>query len=78
MLTSYLQAMIFKVVGHSLGGALASLMSGYVVDVGIYTGNQVTMVTLGQPRVGDATYASYHDSRVSSIGFLPLPHLVRV
>jgi predicted lipase len=55
---------ILQTVGHSLGGALASLLSTYVVDQRIYDGRRVTLVTLGQPRVGDQEYADYHDSLV--------------
>ncbi|CCD67058.1 Fungal lipase-type domain-containing protein [Caenorhabditis elegans] len=49
------------VVGHSLGGAIASVAASYVVHTGLFTGDKVKLVTMGQPRTGDYDYATWHD-----------------
>lgn len=49
------------VTGHSLGGAIASIAASYVVHTGLYTGANVKLVTMGQPRTGDYDYALWHD-----------------
>ena len=46
------------VSGHSLGGALASLSS---LDIVAQTGRDVTLVTFGAPRVGNAAYQKLSD-----------------
>jgi len=46
------------VSGHSLGGALASLTS---LDIVAQTGRDVTLVTFGAPRVGNAAYQKLSD-----------------
>ncbi|CAJ0938884.1 unnamed protein product, partial [Mesorhabditis belari] len=58
------------VTGHSLGAAMASLCAGYIVSVGYYDKNAVKLVTVGQPRIGDSTWAKWHDANV--------PYSVRV
>ena len=47
--------------GHSLGGAVATLVAfegvvGYAFDV-----RRLALMTVGSPRVGDATFADYFD-----------------
>jgi hypothetical protein len=50
------------VVGHSLGGSLATLASlDLVEELNI---NGVSMVSIGAPRVGNNEYAKLYDSRV--------------
>uniref|UniRef100_A0A1I7UFB8 Lipase_3 domain-containing protein n=1 Tax=Caenorhabditis tropicalis TaxID=1561998 RepID=A0A1I7UFB8_9PELO len=49
------------VTGHSLGGAIASIAASYVVHTGLYSGDNVKLVTMGQPRTGDYDYAVWHD-----------------
>jgi hypothetical protein len=49
------------VVGHSLGGAMASLCASLIVHSNIYAGNRVKLLTLGQPRTGDIAYCQAHD-----------------
>jgi hypothetical protein len=50
------------VVGHSLGGALATIASLDLAEVlGI---NNILMVSLGAPRVGNFQYAQLYDSKV--------------
>jgi len=51
-----------NVVGHSLGGALATIASlDLVEELGV---KGVSMITLGAPRVGNIEYAQLYDSRV--------------
>lgn len=54
-----------QVVGHSLGGALASLTATYVTSTSLFAGNDVRLVTFGQPRTGDLAYAKVVTSLVS-------------
>ncbi|KAE9551839.1 hypothetical protein FO519_004940 [Halicephalobus sp. NKZ332] len=51
-----------SVTGHSLGGAMASIFSGFIVQTGLVRASSVYLYTLGQPRTGDTTYALYHDA----------------
>lgn len=50
--------------GHSLGGALASLAAIRTVLDGVRNSNQIKLITFGQPRTGDTTYAFNHDRLV--------------
>uniref|UniRef100_A0A914VRU3 Fungal lipase-like domain-containing protein n=1 Tax=Plectus sambesii TaxID=2011161 RepID=A0A914VRU3_9BILA len=50
--------------GHSLGGALASLAAAQTVAQGYRLSEQVKLITFGQPRVGDHSYAMAHDRYV--------------
>lgn len=52
------------ITGHSLGGAMASLASGYVVTKKYFPPEKVKLMTFGQPRTGDITYAEAHDNLV--------------
>lgn len=52
------------VTGFSLGGAIASLASAYIVHNGLAESSQVYLYTFGMPRVGDYAYATYHDQLV--------------
>lgn len=68
------------VIGHSLGGALASLCSSYVVANGLFASVDMMSYTFGQPRVGDANYANWHDTIVKTAYRVthykdPVPHL---
>lgn len=51
-----------KVTGHSLGAALAQLTSMDLVKSGISN----TVYNFGQPRVGDKSYASFANSKVTT------------
>jgi hypothetical protein len=52
------------VTGHSLGGALATIASLDIVEeLGI---NNITMVSLGAPRVGNAGYADLYASNLNN------------
>ncbi|TFK69119.1 alpha/beta-hydrolase [Pluteus cervinus] len=51
------------VVGHSLGGALATL-SGLSLQLTLPSGTQVKTVTFGTPRVGNSDFASYFDAHL--------------
>nr|ADN00779.1 class 3 lipase protein [Haemonchus contortus] len=53
------------VTGHSLGAALASLASSYIITVNKVPSESVKLVTFGQPRVGDTTYAMAHDDQLA-------------
>jgi len=50
------------VAGHSLGGAIASVCASAVVATEMWKGDDVRMVTIGQPRTGDMAYAEAHDA----------------
>ena len=52
------------VTGHSLGGALASLASTYIMFKGKATKDKLILYTFGQPRVGNYDYALSHDGLV--------------
>ncbi|VDO78123.1 unnamed protein product [Haemonchus placei] len=52
------------VTGHSLGAAMASLASSYIIAVNKVPPKQVKLVTYGQPRVGDYIYAMTHDRQM--------------
>ena len=52
------------VTGFSLGGAIASLASAFIVFNGLADNSQVFLYTFGMPRVGDYAYATYHDQLV--------------
>uniref|UniRef100_A0A914WCC5 Fungal lipase-like domain-containing protein n=1 Tax=Plectus sambesii TaxID=2011161 RepID=A0A914WCC5_9BILA len=49
------------VVGHSLGGSLASLCAALVIKLNMWPAEKVKLVTFGQPRTGDIDYAKAHD-----------------
>ena len=51
------------VCGHSLGGALATMMGCMLGDLGY----DVTLVTFGSPRVGDATFIQRTETTVANI-----------
>lgn len=53
------------VVGHSLGGSLASIAAGTIVKLGLMPANKVSLITMGQPRTGDVDFANAQDSQVS-------------
>ena len=55
----------FIITGHSLGGALASLFSLYMKDQLKWDNPRISLITFGQPRVGDSNYASAHDKFIS-------------
>ncbi|CAJ0580479.1 unnamed protein product, partial [Mesorhabditis spiculigera] len=68
------------VVGHSLGGSMASIAAAYSVKKGYFTSEQVRLVTFGEPRTGDMDYAKAHDAVVKYTYRLvhqhdPVPHL---
>lgn len=56
----------FCQVGHSLGGALAEL-DALFMTLNLPSNVHVKAVTYGTPRVGNAAWASFFDSHVSSI-----------
>jgi predicted lipase len=51
-------------LGHSLGGALASIAAGELVGVQKVPSNRVIMINFGQPRVGNAEYVQAYDKLV--------------
>uniref|UniRef100_A0A914UQS5 Fungal lipase-like domain-containing protein n=1 Tax=Plectus sambesii TaxID=2011161 RepID=A0A914UQS5_9BILA len=53
------------IVGHSLGGALASMTSALVVTKGLWNFATVHLMTFGQPRVGDISYAQIVEENVA-------------
>jgi hypothetical protein len=64
-----------KVTGHSLGAALAQLTSMDLVKAGIST----SVYNFGQPRTGDANYATFANSKVTTFRVVhdrdEVPHL---
>ncbi|PIO60570.1 triacylglycerol lipase, partial [Teladorsagia circumcincta] len=56
----------YKVVftGHSLGGALAALAAARTAKQGLRPGEKITMYTYGEPRVGDAQFATNFDTMI--------------
>ncbi|KAK0415353.1 hypothetical protein QR680_011902 [Steinernema hermaphroditum] len=51
----------FWSVGHSLGGGLASLTAASVVSNRLRPWTKVKMVSFGQPRIGDMSFAAGYD-----------------
>ncbi|KXN65555.1 alpha/beta-hydrolase [Conidiobolus coronatus NRRL 28638] len=52
-----------KFVGHSKGGALASIAAVKMVQYRVVTWNKVSIFTYGQPRTGNAEFANYINSQ---------------
>ncbi|EYC00101.1 hypothetical protein Y032_0118g772 [Ancylostoma ceylanicum] len=52
------------VTGYSLGGGVASLVAVDIVKDGLVDGNKVTLITLGQPMVGDQDFATEYEQEV--------------
>ncbi|EYC33585.1 hypothetical protein Y032_0002g881 [Ancylostoma ceylanicum] len=52
------------IVGHSLGGAMASLAASYIEKMKLFDGNRIKLVTFGQPRTGDKTFADAHGIQI--------------
>ena len=52
------------VLGHSLGGAMASIASASFVYENITQSDRLTLYTFGMPRVGNQQYARAHDRLV--------------
>ena len=52
------------VLGHSLGGAIASIASASLVYEKIVQSDRMTLITFGMPRVGEQEYARIHDKLV--------------
>ncbi|KAK5972857.1 Triacylglycerol lipase [Trichostrongylus colubriformis] len=50
--------------GHSLGGALATLAAARAAKQGLRTRENITVYTYGEPRVGDAQFATNYDSMI--------------
>ncbi|VDM74937.1 unnamed protein product [Strongylus vulgaris] len=53
-----------SVTGHSLGGSLASLAASYIVASGMVKWTKMKVVTFGQPRTGDYSYAISHNAQL--------------
>ncbi|KAJ9051049.1 hypothetical protein DSO57_1008312 [Entomophthora muscae] len=49
-------------VGHSLGGAIATLMAPYVTSYLLINPRNIRIITYNQPRVGDRKFAEYYNS----------------
>ncbi|KXN70746.1 alpha/beta-hydrolase [Conidiobolus coronatus NRRL 28638] len=59
----------YKIIatGHSMGGALAVLNTLQLVLDKVLTWDKVTVVTFGQPRVGNKDFVNFMDSQTTSI-----------
>ncbi|KXN74475.1 alpha/beta-hydrolase, partial [Conidiobolus coronatus NRRL 28638] len=53
--------------GHSLGGAMATLLAFKVAQEGIIRWENIKIVTFGQPRIGNKAFADYLNSKPLSI-----------
>uniref|UniRef100_A0A914PSF5 Fungal lipase-like domain-containing protein n=1 Tax=Panagrolaimus davidi TaxID=227884 RepID=A0A914PSF5_9BILA len=58
------------ITGHSLGAAMASLAATTIATNKLFPANKIKLVTFGQPRVGDVSYANLVDSII--------PHSYRI
>ncbi|XP_066918204.1 uncharacterized protein [Clytia hemisphaerica] len=59
----------YIITGHSLGGALASILALRTTQLfggSAWKNPKSSLITFGQPRVGDAAYAELHDSLIST------------
>ncbi|VDO86443.1 unnamed protein product [Heligmosomoides polygyrus] len=52
------------IVGHSLGGSMASLAASYIEKMKLFDGNLIKLVTFGQPRTGDKDFAAAHEAQI--------------
>jgi len=52
------------ITGHSLGGALAAMAAIQTVRLGYRTGDQIKLITFGEPRIGNSRFAFNHDAMV--------------
>jgi hypothetical protein len=52
------------VTGHSLGAAMASIAATTIATTNYFPGDKIKLVTYGQPRTGDKTYAALVDSTI--------------
>jgi predicted lipase len=52
------------ITGHSLGGAMASLAAATIATSNLFPLDKIKLVTFGEPRIGDKTYAELHDSLI--------------
>uniref|UniRef100_A0A914QTN3 Fungal lipase-like domain-containing protein n=1 Tax=Panagrolaimus davidi TaxID=227884 RepID=A0A914QTN3_9BILA len=52
------------ITGHSMGGALSSLMAGYLVQMGYASSSAVKLMTFGEPRNGHKDFANRFPSLV--------------
>jgi hypothetical protein len=64
------------VTGHSLGGALASIAAGELVEIQKIPSDRVITMTFGQPRVGNAEYVEAYNKLVSI--FIPFTCYFRI
>ena len=79
-LSSRHPAATMLITGHSLGGAYATLLAAEL----LLAHRKLTMITYGQPRIGNAAFASTLDKRLAATGSTswrlvhyadPVPHL---
>lgn len=47
---------------------MASIAAAYVIKLGSFKPEQVTLYTFGQPRTGDINFAKIHDTLASFLG----------
>uniref|UniRef100_A0A7E4VYN5 Lipase_3 domain-containing protein n=1 Tax=Panagrellus redivivus TaxID=6233 RepID=A0A7E4VYN5_PANRE len=52
------------ITGHSLGGSMAALAAGHIVQNNYVKPKDITLVTFGQPRTGDALFAKNMDKTI--------------
>ena len=59
-------------MGHSLGGALATVCASFLMKLGLATPEHTKLLTFGQPRTGDRDFAQWHDATVRRTPTVPL------
>ena len=64
---NYKVGMRMVFVGHSLGGALATLALSDLVEEGIVPTVMTRLITFGSPRIGNAAWMNYFQDRFSPI-----------
>jgi len=55
-----------KVTGHSLGGACSVLCAFDLVDSKLISSDKISVVNIGQPRVGDQNFATAYNKHIGS------------
>lgn len=53
--------------GHSLGASLAWAASAWIANIGLYKPDDMKVVVMGAPRIGDYNFADWH---TKTVGFL--------
>lgn len=52
------------ITGHSLGGAVGSIAASWILNEYNVESERIKLITFGQPRTGDTSYALAHNKKV--------------